>query len=299
MKSRAITTATVVLMTVCQLCVANDASTFVSLDRLNALEAEIAEIQDWRAQWATHDMSDQRSPSCASHSGVCGRRECPPQVGIYGGAELLFLKPYFANQIPLRIDFPGGFTRLGSDFDYDYTVEPRVWLGYALPCGWGVEASYWYLDQTSNLSQTITGGFSGFTDFIAAGRTINAGLSLAPNVGPQQITMRHKIELEVLDGLITYQSRCRHLTWQSGFGIRYAYVEQSVRQILGNPTNFDQFFEGVGPAGPGPAYLDVTEDTAPVCPRKPGSRHFEGADWPPSEDPRSRFTTPRPISHPR
>jgi hypothetical protein len=248
MTSRAITIATVVLFTTCQISVANDASTFVSLDRLNSLEAEIAELQDWRAQWATQDIIEHRT-SCTPHSDACGGQPCGPQVGIYGGAELLFLKPYFANQIPLRIDFPGGFTRFGRDFDYDYTVEPRVWLGYALPCGWGVEASYWYLDQTSNLSQTITGGFGGYTDFVAAGRTINVGMSLSPNVGPQEILMRHKVELEVLDGLITYQSRCKHVTWQGGFGIRYAYVEQSVRQFLGIPTNFDQFFEGVGPAG--------------------------------------------------
>lgn len=248
MKSCTFLVAAFILATTSRISVGNEASTAVSIERLSEIEAELAEIQDWQQQWTSHGMPEHGS-EYRPYVEVPDSRMCAARRGFYAGAELLLIKPHFENQILTRIESSGGFTERGTDMNYDYSAAPRFWLGYALPGGWGIQTSYWSLDQTSNLAETIVGGETALTEFTAGGRSFNAGLAVSPNVGPQEITLRHKLEIEVLDGQMTYQSQCRHFTWESGFGIRYARVDQSARAFLGTLNLFEHYFEGVGPVG--------------------------------------------------
>jgi hypothetical protein len=58
----------------------------------------------------------------------------PCSNGLVGGAELLFIRPYFAD----------GFVQDGL---FGFEAAPRFWLGYKMPSGLGMRVRYWNFDN--------------------------------------------------------------------------------------------------------------------------------------------------------
>jgi hypothetical protein len=69
----------------------------------------------------------------------CGEQS----AGILGGAELLFIRPFFANGHPA-----------GSLFGYE--SAPRLWLGYQFASGLAIKAKYWEFDHRAGSEEEGT-----------------------------------------------------------------------------------------------------------------------------------------------
>jgi hypothetical protein len=77
----------------------------------------------------------------------------PPPLGLpgwFGDVDIGILKPHLVNQLTLPVTFPdGSTTKVGVDASHlDWTVSPRVEVGYRLPSGFGgIAVSYRFLSS--------------------------------------------------------------------------------------------------------------------------------------------------------
>ncbi len=82
--------------------------------------------------WSTGEQPDNSLCPCDSYSS-----------GFTGGAELLFLRPYFAN----------GFSQSNI---FGFNTSPRFWLGYKVPSGLEFRTRYWDFDNNGGNDSTGT-----------------------------------------------------------------------------------------------------------------------------------------------
>lgn len=66
--------------------------------------------------------------------------------GIYGGAEAVVVRPHMQHETDFNVFGAGG------QFDprFDYSVSPRIFLGWRNCRGTGIRARYWMFDQTTS-----------------------------------------------------------------------------------------------------------------------------------------------------
>jgi len=107
------------------------ASGLVDLQRIDRLEAELAEI---RTRLAEHEAL---APGGAAADGAAA----PNRRRWYSGVQLTVVKPRFED---------GAEEDLYREvLDYPMRVAPRVWVGYVDPQQAGLRARYWQFDQCS------------------------------------------------------------------------------------------------------------------------------------------------------
>jgi hypothetical protein len=168
------------------------------------------------------------------------------------GFELLVIRPYFDSNPALNVSItktnPPTFTSTAvtaeqTNFDYPYTANPRVWLGYVTDSGAGFRVSWWQFEQSSNaailaLNQGLPVGTSaavttstlgGLTSTLFIPET-PAGAT-APVGVPAAVAVASDIRLQVWDfeATGTYRSGC--LSVEGSAGVRYAHLFQNFAEF--------------------------------------------------------------------
>jgi hypothetical protein len=207
-----------------------------SAQRLTALEAEVAAMQDARLCSAGAD--------CSPSPVACGGCQTG---GLYTGAAFVLAKPHFKEAFQATVlDASGVFNLV--PFSYDYDVTPRVWLGYAGGSGLGVRARYWQYDQdappfhssglTAAQAHVVTVIFPGIISATPPGEFLSVVDSL-------------EVHTTDLEGTQRVNLGCVSLV--VGGGLRYALMQQQTRAAVTDDgaveqaLNWQRRFEGIGP----------------------------------------------------
>jgi hypothetical protein len=162
-----------------------------------------------------------------------------------GGAGFYLLKPFFsANPAFFTSQTttppPGTSATTQSnvtDFGWNITVAPRVWLGYMLNDCWMIRGQYWHFDNTSQ-SITLSHGVDDPTTLSTVG-TVGAlpftSTPLSAGSPPDTIVLGSKLSFNVAD---IEAVRCgTYGCWdlQGSVGARYVDLSQDYNATLTNP----------------------------------------------------------------
>jgi len=186
-----------------------------------------------------HDAPDHGAPWAFG----AGNGEAGSGGHFEGGFEALIIRPYFESNPALTTrvftnstDF--AFQNSNSaqtNFDYPYTVNPRVWLGYVMDCGVGLRVGWWHFEQAST-SQTLSQPTA-----LPAGTTLststpslygNNGLGIGTEIGgttgtPYTLAVTSDLTLDVWDLEATAVYHAGGCIVEGSAGIRYAHIAQS------------------------------------------------------------------------
>ncbi len=165
-------------------------------------------------------------------SGCCPPLGCPvygAQPSWYGGAGLVWVKPYYEDHEAFTILDAQGISEFNVDqeFNADYEITPRFWLGFKGCDGFGGRVRYWEYDHTGDplsANNTVAGQQFG----ALAGNNVNDAISatILTAVGAGSISAQHGMELQTWDMEAT-----QDMVWgqnQVTFfgGLRYARMNQ-------------------------------------------------------------------------
>jgi hypothetical protein len=180
--------------------------------------------------------------------------DCCPSAccdcGWYVGAGGYFLAPSWTTNPAFATSVAsGGVTNTTqTDFNYDLSVAPLLWIGYRGPNCLGFEARAWWLDESESIELTNAGGG------IAINSAAPLGLRNTSTTAGDELTFDSSLEMDVLDLLGTYQSQMGIVTVDLGAGIRYARIEQQYHHTedpaasaLIDAIDSTSSFEGLGP----------------------------------------------------
>jgi hypothetical protein len=137
-----------------------------------------AELESLRAKQADFDELRARFEQ-VSFGGEVGCDDCGAGYGcncfcnigcggIYGGVEAVVVRPHFEHEITRigpQLEPPDGAQ---IDPSFDFSVSPRIFLGWRNCRGTGIRARYWYYDQTADLANV------GDFDLLRSGLTVQA-----------------------------------------------------------------------------------------------------------------------------
>lgn len=245
---RLICLSVVLCLVAAQFAAAAELATLEQLDaRLAQLESELAAAR--QSQPGLPAASCSCDCNCGN-SCDCLESCCPCQpTGLYGGAELVFAKPFLKESFRASIFNVTGVQTL-LPFDYDYVATPRVWLGYVGAESMGVRASYWRLSESQGPENFVASA----TSFPSA---VNVNIifpSAITTTAPGEVlSVSNSIELETLDleGTLHFDG------WGNRFvasaGLEYGRISQDYHAIVtagGVPQqvlNWDRQLAGVGP----------------------------------------------------
>jgi hypothetical protein len=189
------------------------------------------------------------------------------------GFEALIIRPYFVNNPALTTTVstsPSTTTTLTSqgtsNFDYEYTVNPRIWLGYVMDCGLGFRVGWWRFDQASNSPTAVQ------TSPVATGTLVSVNPVPAPfgfNVTaptftgdpgvPLALATTSDLRVDVWDFEATAAWHAGGFIVEGSAGVRYLHLEQSYGAFAaqgnidaaGDTRNgtviFGHSFNGAGP----------------------------------------------------
>ena len=177
--------------------------------RIAALEAQLAEQAEQRDRVSASMVSylpEADAPACTDGCGSCrssvGRdflSDCCRGCGYYGGAEIMWLKPFASG-------FGGVFLDAASA--NEYLPGWRLWGGYQNCDGLGWRVGWWQWDQTSVGSGDIFG---------------------TPVLAGVRLTFQ-KLDLEATQ-MVSF--RC----WDLLFGAGVTYVGNNYDYVLSDPTD--------------------------------------------------------------
>lgn len=196
--------------------------------------------------------------------------------GWTGGAGWYLLKPFADDNQAYSTTTTGAgnnATRNTTDFTWDYTSSPLVWLGYQTADGWGVRSRFFYFDENSSLATVANAAGSGTTirpslrlpdaDMlfgVGAGSPGFLGSPIHLGTGTDRLGYTSGLSLNYVDFEATYDLCEGQYTFFFSGGARYLHYSQRYDQFLASGTtimgdrvtensvlDFVHDFNGAGP----------------------------------------------------
>jgi len=179
---------------------------------------------------------------------------CEGSCGFYTGASLYLLKPYFSNSNTAYITNTGfggtSPTQTTTDFSWDYSASPAIWLGWTSENGLGIRGRFFYFNQnsqTATTSLTANQAFNGgvtidgpnglpapasasSSSFGSPGALFVSTNGLASDV----LTFTSSLRILTADLEATWMGRSGNWSWVLGGGGRYLTLAQNYQGTLTN-----------------------------------------------------------------
>jgi hypothetical protein len=164
---------------------------------------------------------------------------------LLAGAGIYYIHPIFESNRALSVvTVPGVPTAPVSfesrDFDYNFDVSPRFWLGFTCGDGWGLRASYWHYDESSSTGATLNGATPPGSAIVSAaplGQAITTPTLLLAPGNSDVLTAHTNLKLNVWDFEIVKEAHCGCLDLLGSVGGRYAQIRQRYDADLSNTAN--------------------------------------------------------------
>jgi hypothetical protein len=166
----------------------------------------------------------------------------PYSGGILAGAGFYHIMPVFGSNPALvsTTTFTGTgtstTTTAARDFDWNFVVAPRVWLGYVFDHGWGFMASYWRFNDSANGIAVTHPADVASTVATVGALPIVSGPLVAPSAA-DIINVTSGLRLNVYDFEVVYAGTADRFFYRATAGARYAQLLQTYNATLVNPGN--------------------------------------------------------------
>jgi len=207
---------------------------------------------------------------CACESVVdCG--SMPPVATIAAGFDFTFVAPRFDDNTAFSVMESDGATfETFSDpqFDYDFELTPRVYVGWERCDGVGLRATWWQFDHEAALASANPPA-NGFGRIMSP---IFDGLNISTAIPSDTFTAAADLLAYTIDVETTKLARFCNGYVGVGGGVRYAFVEQTyLAQItettgdLRSQVDFRHSIEGFGPTISLDALMPVTGSIGLFC----------------------------------
>lgn len=200
---------------------------------------------------------------------------CPPCCGITGGVGFYYFRPYFdsntafvttVNQAPADVTSPSA-RQTTTDFNWNYSVSPLVWLGMTTDTGLGGRVRWFQFDQNSQ-NTVLSNTFSPLTTitaspnlpspvqpnvpgtFVPGNINVASGAATFPLLpfrspgfinrntnggsGPDAITFGSGLKIVVIDAEATHTINFRQSQLILSGGGRYLHMNQTYFATLNN-----------------------------------------------------------------
>lgn len=175
-----------------------------------------------------------------------GTNHCYPRAGLFGGASLYLVRPYFENNAAF-VSTTGtnvaAVTTTTNEFDWNFQAAPAIWLGWAFGNGVAARARYFHFNQSSNSSNaTLTAAQAINGNLITAPLTVAGGAQFgAPSTtllglaGQDNLAFRSGLEIDSVDVETTFEWQTGQWFFVLSTGGRYLRLTQSYDATLNNP----------------------------------------------------------------
>lgn len=215
---------------------------YVNDSRMVHLEAELGTLKQQLQQRPAPPAAAQPSPlDCSS-------------PGWYAGYAFSFVKPFFADSHAAALYRQASSTTEVvefRDYDYDFELTPKVWLGYVGDNGFGVRGRYWLYDHDGDPFQyTSDGNHGAVADFSIPYFSAQLGANDANETLQIRSALRaYEVDLEMTQ-LVHFQTTSLQLgAGFRGAGLRsHLEAHASLQGTDVNAAGVLQEFEGIGPS---------------------------------------------------
>ncbi len=206
-----------------------------------------------------------------TQAGLTLESEAPGSSGVFGGVDLLFIRPHFSEAVAFARGVQTATTihTEGQPLDFDYEPSFRLYGGLAAPGGDEFRFTFWHYDGDVDVNGTAPPG-----EFIADpfGNIVGVAVVVDPRdgrfvppppagpgptvlIGGDRIRTKAEVQTNVVDlefrQSITATENPLDLDWSAG--LRIADIDQFYRSFItagGAPHTNGQFgvdFTGAGP----------------------------------------------------
>lgn len=212
-------------------------------DRFNRLETGLASLQS---------RIDSSSVSMESRSGSYCNDDCPDlKTGLHGAFEMIWIKPHFADDTAFVIS---DFTTYNSlPFENEYTITPRIWIGYQGDDGLGVRFRYWNYDKNARDRDLLVPLGADTEARVAVNDSQGFNAFIDGDAGEVMLA-RHGLEIHTADWEVTNQFRLMSSQVTVSGGVRYMslrndYMSAAIApdESISESLLHNQRFEGGGP----------------------------------------------------
>lgn len=172
--------------------------------------------------------------------------ECLGGTTLTAGAGFYYLKPHFDNNPAFAVFAAtnGGVAQTETDFSYDCSFSPVIWLGVASEGGLGFRMRWFHFQQSADPLAASTTDSTGATHIRSAaplGLNIDSDRTILvdPNrVGGANFAFTTSLQLDVWDFEADQALDFGYWTMLFSGGLRYAHLAQNYNAfLLANATN--------------------------------------------------------------
>jgi hypothetical protein len=189
---------------------------------------------------------------CCIEPGCCPSCCCCCQPGFDGGATLHYLRPVIKNNTAFLISTFGNgapVVLFNQNFDFDFRASPSAWLGWQGPCGFGVRATWFHLDDPAN----------GINEIAGANQSIVSPSGFIFSPPTCQLTASDGLQIDSWDLDFTKCCCVGKTCLTVGAGLRWMHIDQNYFATNAFPNrartgytiyqaeNDDNNFHGIGP----------------------------------------------------
>ena len=169
------------------------------------------------------------------------------------GVEFTLLRPHFESNPAFTTltsdgDTTNDFTQ--TEFDFDRELSPRVWVEALSTDRLGVRAIWWNFDH----SAATAIGMPNANGFGEISHPPFGTVDISTTVPNSQFTANHNLDATTVDIEATKSLEVGRAGWLTGFGFRYAQLEQTYNAFTQDETgtttgtiDFAHEIEGFGP----------------------------------------------------
>lgn len=184
-----------------------------------------------------------------STAGYMEQNTVETKPGFYAGTAAIWSKPHFKEAFEYSETNTSTGQQTLHPFQYDYTVTPKIWVGFKNAEGMGIKASYWSFDADGAVRDNTS---NGTTLFGAHAVTVIFPANIMAAVPGDTLQTSSNLQAQITNLYASYSTSVKEVEINGGVGLRYARLRQTLAAtVSGNAPaslNWERAYDGVGPS---------------------------------------------------
>jgi hypothetical protein len=184
-----------------------------------------------------------------STAGYMEQNTAETKPGFYAGTAAIWSKPHFKEAFEYSETNTSTGQQTLHPFQYDYTVTPKIWVGFKNAEGMGIKASYWSFDADGAVRENTS---NGITLFGAHAVTVIFPANIMAAAPGDTLQTSSNLQAQITNLYASYSTSVKEVEINGGVGLRYARLRQTlaatVSGIAPASLNWERAYDGVGPS---------------------------------------------------